>query len=760
MTHTSRIAETLVDSVAGPVEPAFRRDAPNVVVIVLDDLGFAQLGCYGSDLETPNLDRLAARGVRFTNFHTTAMCSPTRACLLTGRNHHRVGMGMLPDIPTNFAGYTGEFPRDAGTLAQILQADGYATTAIGKWHLTPRDQRATGPFHMWPTSLGFDRYYGFLNGETNWWTPNLVRDQSHVEPPRSPDEGYHIDADLADEAIRQLRDLHLHQPERPFLLWYATGTPHAPHQAPQEWIDRFAGRFDAGWDVWREEVFARQVELGIVPEGTTMSPRPPWVEAWDDLDADRRRLYARMMEVFAGFVAHCDHHIGRVLDELEHLGAADDTVVVLLSDNGCSAEGGPDGSWNQLSNYMGEEGADIAEELAHIDDLGGIRSAGHYPWGWAFAGNTPFRRWKRYTFEGGVRDPFIVSWPGGLTDAGALRDQYVHAVDVMPTILDLVGVEVPDELGGIAQSAIDGTTIRPVLDDAEAPDTRTEQYYELWGSRAMYVDGWKVVTDHVNQLTAAEVHHLEGSSDFVDDTWHLFDTRNDPTESVDLAAQHPEKLEELKQRWYEEAERNGVFPLDDSRDNRFAHIRMPWYDLPVTRTFHPGDKVHEANGPMLAGSFRLVAAFDHAGDGLRGDESGVLCEQGDWMAGWAWYLRSGLATWVYVWNGTEHRVEAKIPTGTRSLEIAVSAALDGRFDVVLSAAGAELDRSELPEAMTMAITPDGAFLTVGYGRPFPVTEDYAPPFPAPASLVAVRYDLGAPAPIDVEELVARAIRHQ
>ncbi|MFT5203373.1 MAG: arylsulfatase A-like enzyme, partial [Candidatus Aldehydirespiratoraceae bacterium] len=311
MTESS-IVLSLAESTAPRAPRPYPAGKPNVVVIVLDDLGFAQLGCYGSSLDTPNLDRLAERGLRFTNFHTTAVCSPTRACLLTGRNHHRVGMGMLPDLPINYPGYTGEFPSSAGTMAQILLDQGYSTTAIGKWHLVPRDQRASGPFNMWPTGVGFERYYGFLNGETNQWTPNLIRDQQHVEPPATPDEGYHLDADLADEAITQLRSLHIHNPDRPFLLWYATGAPHAPHQVAPEWIEPFAGRFDSGWDVMREETFARQKALGVVPADAELSARPEWVEAWDDIDPDRRRLYARMMEVYAGFLAHTDHHIGRV----------------------------------------------------------------------------------------------------------------------------------------------------------------------------------------------------------------------------------------------------------------------------------------------------------------------------------------------------------------------------------------------------------------------------------------------------------------
>jgi len=656
----------LRESSSPPAPMPYRAGAPNVVVIVLDDLGFGQLGCFGSDLDTPNIDRLAARGLRYTNFHTTAVCSPTRACLLTGRNHHRVGMGMLPDLPVNYPGYTGQFPPGAGTMAQILRAEGWSTTAIGKWHLVPRDQRATGPFHMWPTGLGFERYYGFLNGETNQWTPNLVRDQTHVEPPRDPQDGYHLDADLADEAIRQLRDLRLHNPMRPFLLWYATASPHAPHQVAPEWRDRYRGRFDDGWDVWRERTFARQKELGVVPSHAELSVRPPWVEAWADIDRDRRRLYSRMMEVFAGFFSHADHHIGRVLDAIEQSGQADNTVVLLVSDNGCSAEGGPNGSWNQLRHYINDEEDDLAKELAHYDDLGGFRSSGHYPWGWALAGNTPFQRWKRYTFEGGVRDPLIISWPGQVPDPGGLRDQYCHAIDLLPTVLDLIGVEPPTELGGVRQMSLDGVSIGPTLEDPDAPDPRTAQYFECWGSRAIYLDGWKAVTNHVNQLTAAERDAVIGSASFATDEWMLFDTVSDFTESHDLAPEHPAKLAELVDRWHTEAERNQVLPIDDGRDNRVAQMHLPWLHFQGTYELRPGDKLHESHAPMLMGGFRMVASFD---DALTADASGVLCEQGDWMAGWAWFLQDGEITWILAWNGEEHRLSSHLPLGTTTVTV-------------------------------------------------------------------------------------------
>jgi arylsulfatase A-like enzyme len=735
--------------------PPFRDGAPNVMVVVFDDLGFAQLGCYGSDLETPNIDRIAERGLRFTNFHTTAVCSPTRACLLTGRNHHRVGMGMLADMPMGFPGYTMQFPRSAGTLAQILRANGYATTCIGKWHLVPRDQRATGPFDMWPTGLGFDRYYGFLNGETNQWTPNLIRDTRHVEPPRTPAEGYHLDVDLADEAIASIRELRLAHPSRPFLLWYASATPHAPHQAPDEWIERFRGRFDAGWDAWREATIERQREIGILPGPVDLSPRPEYVEPWDSIDPERRRLYSRMMEVCAAYIAHADHQLGRVLDHLDAIGELDRTIVVFVSDNGASAEGGPNGSYNQLAHYISDAPDDIDDELAHLDDLGGFKSNGHYPWGWALAGNAPFRRWKRYTFEGGVRDPFVIAGPG-ITERGALRHQYAHAIDVLPTLLDLCEIPLPSTLDGIEQMSFDGTSFRSVIDAVDAAETRTSQYYECWGSRAIYHDGWKAVTNHVNQLTAAERDLLTGSHDFASDEWSLYDTRVDPAESTDLRLEHPDRLRELVDRWFVEARRNDVLPLGDGAVERFAHLVLPWMAFRASFDLRPGDKVHEAHGPNLAGGFRMMAVF---ADAVSFGSTFVLCEQGDWSSGWAWYVQGGEVAFCVAGRGGAHEFRATITPGATALIVEghVNAA---RLEVVHATSDSELARGDLDVSIPLAWSPDGSFLTVGYGRPFPVSEAYAPPASAPASLVGVTITVGPPPPLDLASELERILRHQ
>ena len=752
-----RIGLTLADSTSPPVQRPYNPDAPNVLAIVMDDLGFAQLGCYGGDIDTPNLDRLAARGLRFTNFHTTAICSPTRACLLTGRNHHRVGVGMLTDLPVNFPGYNGEIPDSAGTLAHYLGAEGWATFAVGKWHLTPRDQRAAGPYHTWPTGVGFDHYYGFLNGQTNNWTPQLIRDKTYIEPPATPEEGYHLDADLADQAINYLRDLRLADPERPFLMWYATGTPHAPHQAPPEWIDRYAGQFDQGWDVWREEVLARQKEMGVIAADVELSARPEWVAPWDEIDPDRQRLYARMMEVYAGFLSHADHHIGRLLDHLEQSGDADNTVIALISDNGASGEGGPNGSWNHLRHVISDDEDDLELELSHYDDLGGFRSAGHYPWGWSLAGNTPFRRWKRYTFEGGVRDPLILSWPDGIAARGELRHQYSHVTDVMPTILDLAGVQPPIVFGGVEQMSFDGASMRTALDNADAPDHRTSQYYECWGSRAMYHQGWKAVTNHVNQLTAADRNNIVGSHDFSEDRWELFDTVADPTESNDLADQHPEKLAEMIELWDAEADRNGVLPIDDTAANRIAHMYVPWMSLRSRYELVPGDQVHEASGPLQFGGYRAVAAFP---DGLPQNAAGIICEQGDWTSGWAMFLADGELRWAAVVYGREYRAVAPVPTGVRFVGAVLAPTDDGLFTVTLVADEAEIGSGAQPVPLPTNWAPDGAFLTVGYGRPFPVCDDYEPTFEAPEGLASLVIETGPLPPFDFDAEMAHAMRHQ
>ena len=515
--------------------------APNVIVILLDDVGFGQLGSFGAPIETPAMDRLAADGIRFNRFHVTALCSPSRAALLTGRNHHRVGMGFLSDIPVGFPGYSTRIPKSAATLARVLRDGGYNTFAVGKWHLTPRaDRSASGPFDTWPLGMGFERYYGFLHGDANHWAPNLVADNHVIEPPRGPDDGYHLTEDLADQALRLVVDQHHATPDKPFFLYFATGAAHAPHHVAPEWADHYRGRFDAGWERGRAETFDRQVDLGVVPESTILGARPPWIDDWSALDEPERRLYARFQEVFAGFMSHTDAQIGRLLDGLEQLGILDDTIVMLMSDNGASAEGGRIGSVNEHRFAFG--GVDVlADNLAAIDELGGRRAYNHYPWGWAWAGNTPFRLWKRYSWLGGTRTPLIVRGPGISADAGAVRSQFCHIIDLFPTVLDLCGIDVPAEVDGVEQLSLDGVSLRPVLEDGDAPEVRASQYFEMLGSRSIYLDGWKATTDHVSKGVSDE-RFLEGSRDLEEDRWSLYDLTADFSEAVDVADEHPDVL--------------------------------------------------------------------------------------------------------------------------------------------------------------------------------------------------------------------------
>ncbi|MGB7050898.1 MAG: arylsulfatase, partial [Acidimicrobiales bacterium] len=571
-----------------PEVPRPPEGAPNVLLIVLDDVGFAQLGCYGSDIATPTIDGLAQRGLRLTNFHTTALCSPTRACLLTGRNHHRNGLGRVADLAMGYPGYNGEVPRENGFLSEILRAQGYATYAVGKWHLTPDDEtNMAAPRHSWPLARGFDRWYGFHGGETHQFVPALYHDNHSVLPPRSIEEGYHLSADLADRAIADLGDLRAVDVDRPFFLYFCTGACHSPHHAPREWIERYGGHFDGGWDRWREATFARQQAAGFFPPGTEMAPRPHWVPAWDELPAREQRVAARFMECFAGFLSYTDAQLARLFTFLAQTGDVDNTLVLLVSDNGASSEGGPSGSINdnRLEN-MDPAGPD---ELARrIDELGGPSAHNNYPWGWTMAGNTPFKRWKREVHEGGVADPCIVSWPDRLGGSGGIRHQFTHAVDVLPTVLELIGVDPPPTIEYVPQTPLDGISFAPLLAaDGEAlPGHRATQYFEMLGSRAIYHDGWKAVT--YKPLGPLYNDGLSWNAPFSEDRWELYHVANDPTEVHDLAEREPDRLADLVERWWVEARSNQVLPLD----NRVLHtIVNPKPDRRTPRlrfTYYPG----------------------------------------------------------------------------------------------------------------------------------------------------------------------------
>jgi arylsulfatase len=754
-----------------PPRPSRAPGAPNVLVVVLDDLGFAQLGCFGSDIATPSIDRLAAGGLRYRRFHVTALCSPTRACLLTGRNHHAVGMGFLTDIPIGFPGYTGRIPRSAATLARLLRDAGYSTFAVGKWHLTPRwEESASGPFDRWPLGLGFERFYGFLGGDANQYAPELVSDNGFVEPPRTPEQGYHLSEDLADRAIRFVQDQQHATPDRPFFCYLATGAVHAPHQAPASYIDAYRGRFDGGWEAWRRETFERQVRAGVVPAGTTLTERPSWVPDWDALPADRRGLYARMMEVFAGFLTHADAQIGRVLDHLRVTGLLDDTLVIVISDNGASAEGGPTGSLNE-HRFVHDRVDDVDDTLARIDDLGGVRAYNHYPWGWAWAGNTPFRLWKRYAWLGGVRTPLVVHWPAaiGAEHAGAVRDQFCHAIDLMPTVLDATGITPPATVDGVDQQPIDGASLRSSFTDGAAPSPRTTQYFEMIGSRSIVHDGWKATTDHIGAQLSVERDAVPGSHDFAGDRWALFRLADDFAEAHDLADAEPARVAALEQLWWHEAGRNQVLPLEDSMIGRAVAIE-PGPNLPRhRRVFRPGaGPVAEDFLPGLGGGFRLTAqvVLDGGGDGDGTPAQGIVCALGDWSGGWAWWLDAGRPVATFCLLGTPHRIAAGEGTvlgaGPHTLGLDYERRPTGGGTITLRVGDEAVGSGELPEDLPFRWQIGGAGLRIGHDAGLPVDDGYRPPFALTGTVEHVTFEMPALAPRQprAEAEIARALHHE
>ncbi|MDP9180706.1 MAG: arylsulfatase [Chloroflexota bacterium] len=569
------VGRTIEESTPAWPQPVRAPDgAPNVLFIVLDDVGYGQISCFGGLCETPNLDRLAANGLRYSNFHTTALCSPTRSALLTGRNHHTNAMAGIVEFPAGFPGYTCEIPFENGLLPEVLTPQGYAAYAVGKWHLTPQiEMNMAAPRNRWPLGRGFERYYGFLGGDTDQYNPELVADNHYVHQPRTAEEGYHLTEDLADRAIEFLTDLRNVDSTKPFFMYFATGAGHAPHHAPAEWIDKYRGKFDMGWEKARETIFQRQKEMSLVPPNTDLTPRPHWIQVWDTLPQDEKTLYSRMMEVFAGFISHTDHHIGRVVDFIDELGELDNTIIVAISDNGASAEGGPHGSLNEAAffNRMPES---VGECLSRIDELGTPRAYNHYPFGWAWAGNTPFQRWKREVHEGGVADFCVVHWPKGIEASGEVRGQYAHVVDVTPTILELLNVQSPHQIRGVTQTPMQGTSFARTLNESGAESDHETQYYEMLGNRAIYHKGWKAVTYHGTEGMIYD-GVTDPSKPFDEDQWELYHITEDFSECHDLAGELPDKLRELQDIWLVEAARNNVLPLQATFSGRGRNRPRP-----------------------------------------------------------------------------------------------------------------------------------------------------------------------------------------
>ena len=725
--------------------------APNVLVVVLDDVGFAQLGCFGSDISTPVLDRLAANGLRYTNFHTTALCSPTRACLLTGRNHHTNGMGRVIELATGFPGYNAQLPRENGLLSEMLVPEGYAALAVGKWHLTPEDEcHLAAPRGRWPLGRGFERFYGYFGGETHQFVPALVHDNHQALPPRTPEDGYHLTEDLVDRAIEFLADLRSIDAEKPFFLYFCPAACHSPHHAPREWIERYRGRFDGGWDAWREETLARQLAAGLLPPTTLLSPRPEWVPAWDTLPAGERRLYARYMEAFAGFLSHADHHLGRLVGFLEETGDLDRTLLLVLSDNGASSEGGPTGSVNDARPWNLAP-RPLEEALARIDEIGGPRCHNNYPWGWTVAGNTPFKRWKREVHEGGVADPLIVHWPKGVRARGQVRRQYVHAIDVVPTVLELIGIAAPATIDGVEQRPLEGVSFADSLDAPGAPSHHETQYYEMFGCRALYHRGWKAVT----------YRPMMHPGSYDEDRWELYHVDEDPSECLDLAADQPEKLRELVDRWWTEAEKYQVLPLDDRPFSPLVFERPPAVPPRARYVYYPhGAAVPEAVAVNVRNRSHTVRAEV---DVPAGGVEGVVVAQGSLLGGWSLYVKDGRLCYTHNFVGLEeHRVRADVPiaAGSRVLELRFTRTAEHQGTAELVVDGAVVGRGAVPRFTTTRFSITGAGLTCGRGSGLAVTDDYHGAFPFTGRIARVVVDVPGEAFRDAEGEAEVAIATQ
>ena len=608
--------------------------APNIVWIVLDDIGYGHISSFGGPIETPHMDRLARGGLSYTNFHVTALCSPTRAAFLSGRNHHSVGMGMITEYSTGYPGYEGRMPFEKALIPEILHMNGYSTYAVGKWHLAPANEMTpAGPFDRWPLGRGFEHFYGFLGGETDQYHPDLVEDNRHVDGDL---KGSHLTTTMNDRAMEYIRNQQAVTPDKPFFLYWASGATHAPLQAPKDWIDKYNGKFDQGWDKVREETLARQKKLGIVPESVQLPPREPGIKAWDSLTPIEKRTYARFQEVFAGFAAHTDHEIGRLITFLEQRGLLNNTIVVLnVGDNGASQEGGMAGTFNDTI-YFNRIPMPTAQENARwMEPLGSEMTRPHYPIGWAMAGNTPFRRYKQdASNEGGTRDPLIIHWPARIKDRGGKRTQYHHAIDVTPTLLEAVGIKAPEVINGYKQAPHEGVSMVYTFDDARAKSRHTTQYYEMFSRRAIYNNGWKALTYHAPD------------SSYENEKWELYNFENDFNETNDLAEKYPSMLSELKTLFDVEARKYNVYPLDDARVERVAQGRPPVYGDRKVFTYYPGTAMlpRIAAVNVVNKSFRITAEIEVASQSVL---NGVLLAFGGRFGGYSLYVKDGKPEFAY-----------------------------------------------------------------------------------------------------------------
>jgi arylsulfatase A-like enzyme len=722
-----RTSESTLDF---PAEVKAPKGAPNILLIMPDDVGFGATSPFGGPVPTPALDRIAGAGLRYNSFHTTALCSPTRAALITGRNHHSNASGVIMEIATGFPGYNSLMPKSNGTVAQVLNGNGYNTAWYGKNHNVPDwHSSQVGPFDLWPTGLGFEQFFGFIGGDTSQFTPAIFDGTKPVEPP-TDDANYHLDVDMADRAITYIREQNALAPDKPFFVYYAPGTSHAPHHAPKAWIQKFKGKFDQGWDAVREETFARQKKMGIIPANTQLTKRPDSLRAWDSLNPKQQELYARMMEVYAGALAHMDHQINRILDAVEETGEMDNTMIIyLVGDNGASAEGSPDGLLNEMT-FFNNIKVPFEETYKRMDELGGPNTFGHFPSAWAHAMDTPFQWTKQVASHfGGTRNGLAISWPSRIKAHGQVRSQFHHVIDLMPTILEATGLPAPTSINGVAQSPIEGVSMVYSFDNADAPSTRRTQYFEMLSNRAIYSDGWIASTTPPDAPWLSVARKLDVINDF---QWELYNLKEDFSQSNDLAASHPEKLREMQLLFYGEARKYDVLPIDNSKVPRLDVKLRPSLTLGRdTFTYYDGMKrIPEGTAPDFKNKSHSITVDVEISNG---NNNGMLVTQGGRFGGWGLYVLDGKPQYVYnVANLERYQIASseKLTPGAHTIryEFAYDGGGPGKGGTgTLLVDGKQVASGKIKRTMGYRISLDETF-DVGSDAGEPVSEDYHVPF--------------------------------
>lgn len=719
------------DTAYPPIEPLLPPEgAPNVLIVLLDDVGFGASSAFGGPCDTPNAEKLAAGGLKYNRFHTTALCAPTRAAMLSGRNHHSVGMGSITETATSAPGNSSLKPNTKAPLAMTLKLNGYSTAQFGKCHEVPVWQSSPmGPFDAWPSGGGgFETFYGFIGGENNQWDPALYEGTTPVEPPATPEEGYHLTEDLADHAVNWIRTQKALMPEKPFFVYFAPGATHAPHHVPKEWADKYKGKFADGWDVQRERTFAKQKELGVIPADAELTPRHAEIPAWDDMPDELKPVLEREMEVYAGFLEHTDHHVGRVIDAIDELGILDDTIIYyIIGDNGASAEGTVNGAFNEMANFNGMAALETPEFMASkMDEFGTPTSYNHYAVGWAWAMDTPFQWTKQVASHwGGTRNGTIVHWPKGITEQGGLRTQFTHCIDVAPTILEAAGLPEPTMVNGVMQSPMEGTSMLYTFDAPDAPERHDLQYFEMFGNRGIYFKGWSAVTKHRTPWVMVGGTMVA----FDDDVWELYDGSVDYSQASDLSAEQPDRLHELQRLWLIEAVKYNVLPLDDRTADRInpETAGRPTLIRGNSQQFFAGmGRLSENSVVSIKNKSFSVTAEVTVPDG---GAAGVIIAQGGRFGGWSLYLVESRARFTYNVLGIQAfttEAESAVPSGTH--QVRMEFAYDGGGlakggDVTLYYDGEAVGTGRVGATQPMVFSADET-TDVGYESGTPVSADY------------------------------------